>query len=519
MVTAKSTPRPAHLPQGRWLGDFKPALSAFEEKLVLCCAVGEACTPDGWDGTRPEKGAAVNTVRAELIRFLALGGDSEHPVHEEGVLLLGGWIAGKLNLHQATVAVRLALRKCNFERSPNFRAAKLPELSLNGSKMFELRADHMIVGNSVTLSNGFQATGETWLIGSTIGGDLVCSGGSFANLDGDALSADRLAVSGSVFMRDEFNSVGTVRLVGAHIGGSFSCVGGSFTKSNDYAINADSMIVDRILLLRDTKVEGGINLSAAKVGSLVDGMGCWAAGGHVLDGLQYERIVGQTDPALRIGWLHKQQAEHLDDEFKPQPWEQLIKVHREMGHPYEAAEIAMAKQRALRAAGKINGFMRKPLHWLYGQLAGYGHRPIWTVRWMAVVWLLSAFFFQVGAEYGYVGPGTPLLNSPALSKEIDATCGHRFETRADPAKQIWTRCAAMPAEYTTFQPLLYSLDLILPLVDLQQERDWAPIVEAAPGQNMPYGVFLRWLMWFEILFGWMASLVLVAVLGRLVEKD
>jgi hypothetical protein len=77
----------------------------------------------------------------------------------------------------------------------------------------------------------------------------------------------------------------------------------------------------------------------------------------------------------------------------------------------------------------------------------------------------------------------------------------------------------MPAEYATLQPLLCSLDLILPLVDLQPERDWVPIVEAAPGQNMPYGVFLCWLMWFEILFGWVASLVLVAVLGRLVEKD
>ncbi|MEY4951595.1 MAG: hypothetical protein RL299_19 [Pseudomonadota bacterium] len=77
----------------------------------------------------------------------------------------------------------------------------------------------------------------------------------------------------------------------------------------------------------------------------------------------------------------------------------------------------------------------------------------------------------------------------------------------------------MPAEYTTFQPQLYSLDLILPLVDLQQESDWAPIVESSPGVNLPFGVFLRWLMWAEILFGWLASLTLVAILGRLIERD
>ena len=77
----------------------------------------------------------------------------------------------------------------------------------------------------------------------------------------------------------------------------------------------------------------------------------------------------------------------------------------------------------------------------------------------------------------------------------------------------------MPPEYTTFQPFIYSLDLILPLVDLQQDSDWAPIVSNANGETLWAGRALRWLMWFEILFGWMASLTLVAVLGRLVDKD
>ena len=138
-----------------------------------------------------------------------------------------------------------------------------------------------------------------------------------------------------------------------------------------------------------------------------------------------------------------------------------------------------------------------------------------TVWAMAVGFLASAFFFQIGADYGYIGPSTPLLNSPSLSAQVEQQCGHRFEARKTP----WTRCAAMPPEYTTFQPMLYSLDLILPLVDLQQESDWAPIVEDPPGQTLPFGAFLRWLMWSEILFGWAMSLMLVAVLGKLVNKD
>ena len=76
-----------------------------------------------------------------------------------------------------------------------------------------------------------------------------------------------------------------------------------------------------------------------------------------------------------------------------------------------------------------------------------------------------------------------------------------------------------PPDYSTPQPLAYSLDLILPLVDLQQDADWAPIVINANGNQLFWGYALRALMWFEILFGWTASLMLVAVLGRLVEKD
>jgi hypothetical protein len=57
-------------------------------------------------------------------------------------------------------------------------------------------------------------------------------------------------------------------------------------------------------------------------------------------------------------------------------------------------------------------------------------------------------------------------------------------------------------------------------VDLQQERDWAPIVMKDDGVTTIWGgAITRWFMWFEILFGWAASLLLVAVLGNLVKKD
>jgi hypothetical protein len=155
------------------------------------------------------------------------------------------------------------------------------------------------------------------------------------------------------------------------------------------------------------------------------------------------------------------------------------------------------------------------MHWVYGWFAGYGHRPLWTVYWMAGIWFICSLLFLAGAYFNYIGPSTPLLNSPTLAPAIDKACGHAGQL----GKQKWTECNEVPAEYSTFQPFIYSLDLILPLVDLQQESDWAPIVEDPPGTDLLFGVILRWALWFEILFGWVASLTLVAVFGRLVEKD
>jgi hypothetical protein len=371
-----------------------------------------------------------------------------------------------LNMYQARCPIRLALQYCHLAETPDLTAASLPELGLSGSVL-------------------------------------------------PGLNADRLVVTGGCFLRDGFTASGEVRLLGADIGGNLDCADGTFVNAGGYALNAQGLTLKGGLILYDANVEGAIGLAATRIDTLADDIACWQAGDHVFDGLHYDRIIGPTDAVSRIAWLEKQRPSHLTSDFRPQPWEQLIKVLREMGHPYDASEVAIAKQEQMRKAGVIRGGVRGAMHWLYGKIAGYGYRPIWTVYWMIWVWLGCAFFFQVGGSYGYMGPTTPLLNNPELAAKLNATCGHRRETD----KTVWTQCPDMPPEYTTFQPLTYSLDLILPLVNLQQEADWAPIVSVASGESMGYGVFLRALLWFEILFGWAASLVLVAVLGRLVEKD
>ena len=508
--------RPANLAHGRWLGDLEDEapLSDAEKALVAACAKGEAWLREPSAGESPPKAATpANIIRAALIRFLLLGGDAKHPVHENGVMAAGAWISGTLNLHQTRCLVRLVLLDCHLANRPILMAATLPELTLSGCALPGLRADRLRVMSDVNLCEGFTANGEVRLSGAEIGGNLHCDSGSFVNADGRALIADGLRVAGGVFLSEGFLASGEVRLLGAEIGSNLNCNGGSFANADGYALNANGLIVTGSLLLFDAKFEGAIVFAAARIGDLIDDARCWQAGGHILDGLHYDRIIGPTDATSRIAWLQKQHPAHLTSDFKPQPWEQLIKVLREMGHPYEAGQVAIAKQKQMRTAGLIQGRVQNAIHWLSVTIADYSYRlgPMRTAYLVIGAWLFCAVCFEFGRYYGYFGPSNPLIHASAVFEN----CGVAGE-----GKPFWTSAGCpLPPEYTTMSPLAYSLDLLLPLVNLQQDLDWAPIVINGNGESLLGGYLLRALMWLEIVYGWLGSLILVAVIGRLVDKD
>ena len=537
-------PTPTARAHGRSLADF-PNLSVAEQKLIACARSGEGCE---LDPKRPEKPTEANTIHAGLIRFLALGGDDDNPVHEAGVQLWGAWINEELDLTAAIATRRLNIKHTRFVEPILAHNTHLPALYLDGCNIPGLRADGFRIIGGVHLRNGFKATGEVCLSGGQIGDNLDCSGGSFENANGDALSADGAKIAGSVFLTDGFTAKGSVRLVGAQIGGYLYCDDGSFENAGGYALNADrATVTGGFFFRRVTNIKGFVDLTAAHVGSFVDDSASWHENTLILDGFAYDRIAGgPTDAATRIAWLNKQHPRFLNEDFRPQPWEQLVKVLREMGHRRDANEVAIAKQHALRAAGKVG--TRKPktdfpdrwwmpakawcwfdvrwndlsndfakgAHYAYGWLAGFGYRPTRIILWAVALWLASAFAFSTAAENGLMAPSNPVLHAHEAGGNVDVTaCGANGDVA--PAR-YWVRCAGMPAEYTTFSPLGYAADMILPLVNLQQDSEWGPVVSNAKGP-LYWGVVTRWLGWFDILFGWLASLMFVAIVSRLVEKD
>jgi hypothetical protein len=279
-------------------------------------------------------------------------------------------------------------------------------------------------------------------------------------------------------------------------------------------------------------VEGSIDLQAAHAFEFVDDRQSWpvaevAAAGdklpcHIhLDGFTYDRFAGvtKTDWQTRADWLMRQRPSHLGKEFRPQPFEQLIKVLREMGHDGDARRIAMIKECLLH---KRKGFRKRPFAWsvslLWGLSCGYGYRPHRLIVALLALWLGCGFLYQAGAAHGGFAPKDGQVWTSAIYNDA---CGKN-----------WTDCAELKpggggkvGEIIAFNPFTYSADMLLPAIDLGQRSAWTPmwreIEVALPGERkvtLPAGT-LRVATWIENILGVAGVILIGAILSGIVKRD
>src|SRR5260370_20974981 len=79
--------------------------------------------------------------------------------------------------------------------------------------------------------------------------------------------------------------------------------------------------------------------------------------------------------------------------------------------------------------------------------------------------------------------------------------------------------------YEKLHPLLYSLDVFLPFVNLHQERYWWPDANAHGDcvvlnrRLKMSGAFLRYYLWTQVIAGWLLSAIFIAGLPGLMRND
>ncbi|MEV4055949.1 hypothetical protein AB0J55_32475 [Amycolatopsis sp. NPDC049688] len=451
-------------------------------------AQGEVLLIDAHIGGNLEFGGAVLTAGDRFSLNAANLAVEQNMYCSDGFLaqgevnLLGANVAGSLSFEGASVhnsggialyADSLTVGRAMFcrhgftaEGEVNLLGAHIgATLDFEGAHLhnpggFALNGDRLTVDHAMFCRNGFTAVGEVNLLGAHIGASLDFNRAILRNPGGIALFAESLMVDRTMFCRDGFTAEGEVNLHSAQIGGSLRFTGASLVNPGGPALHLESARLDALVLMPQGPPVGIVDLTNARVTRFHDAQDGWPTAMR-LRGFTYDVLENDTVTVrARLKWLARHQGG-----YAPGLYDQLAAAYRRDGHTQAARRVGIAKQWRRRRALNLLG---KAWNWLLYLTVGYGYRT-----WLAGLWLA-----------GLVAVGTAVFAGayPGQMKAASATVPE-------------------------FQPAAYTLDVMLPIVDLGQKKNWFPQDTAQ--------------VWSWVLTGagWVLTTAVVAGLTNALKRD
>ncbi|OSC64264.1 oxidoreductase [Streptomyces sp. BF-3] len=492
-------------------GDIPDGLSAAELGMWQSFRNGTTYDLRTYDTTRndpftPHTWGPERSVGARTVARLLLDGPPARPGRVAALKLRGVRITGKLDLAGGRVSPYVELTGCRFEQEvvlpechfttlrlvgcalPRLEAARLQtegdlhlprcrvdrgirltdaqigtDLLINQLSVGPDRHGRAIVGDGMTVAQDLQAEmietlGELSLRGTKVGGSLSLRGSRLrAAEDRRALNAPQLTVERTLYMTEawvsvdtgnqgttppygvvyaptpargtrsqNFESRGGVRLDDGRFGDAVDLHKARFTMTRQEELSLRRIVTPELRFNAERPEEGRVVLNGAKVVTLIDLSTSWPGpGGLAMGGFVYENLVpyGHFPLSRRLEWVQAATPEYV-----PEPYERLATVMRSCGEDADAREVLLAKQRRRREtlppAAKAWGYLQD---WT----VAYGYRPGRAAVWMAVLWAAGTAAF---AQH------TP----PSIKGE----------------------------EHPQWNPALYALDLLIPVINLGQDGYW-----------------------------------------------
>ena len=262
---------------------------------------------------------------------------------------------------------------------------------------------------------------------------------------------------------DGFVAQGEVNAVGAQIRGPLTFNRATLINPGKFALVLHHLTALELYMEFQEQPTGALDLSFARVGSLNDDSSTWPRRGDLrLRGFTYDNVSARPEVRVRdrLRWLRLEREGYL-----PQPYDQLAAAYRSSGFDEAARLVAVAKQwHRRRTLNPLSGIW----NWFLYMTVGYGYRT-----WLAAVWL--SVLLAIGTR----------VFADAYPQHIRA-----IKNPSPP-----------------FDPLVYTLDILLPIVNLGQQDAW-----------MPEGSALRW-SWWLIGAGWLLTTAVVAGLTSVLKRD
>lgn len=455
-------------------------------------------TADG-AGWEPER-----TVRAAVLRALLLNGPQEDG-EIAALKLSGARITGVLDLRYGTADHAVRLSHCFFEEAPLLYGARLRQLNLSWSVLPGLTAATMKVEGVLRMTD-CRLRGPVRLGGAQIAGALFLDRAHLTSPDGSEpmLQLNQVTI-GDDLWAPGLRIDGEMRLNGANIAGSVNLNEARLSRPGHHALDAETLTVEGDLLMRNAQVRGWIGLRGGRVAGRLDlsyailsnpgdaalrASSCtigelWLRKSPRLDGtlnlrraqidvlflepevvpsevllssLVYTTLTPHEPAERRLPMLERDGDGHV-----PHSYEQLTAAYLRIGDDRAARLVQLAKQRRHRTTlpwyGRLWGHVQDAT-------VGYGFRPL-----RACVWLLSLLA---------IGSVAYALHHPRPLK---------------------------PSEAPDFNPVFYTLDLLLPVISFGQEGAFAP---EGPYQTLSYAL---------VIAGWILATTVFAGVTRTVSRQ
>jgi hypothetical protein len=462
---------------------------------------------------------AVPVFRSAVIERLFLDGSSLPGLQAErleargGLYLLGAHVSGEVRLTDSRLGGNLDCDGAVIQAPGGFA----------------LNAEGLEVRNVFLRDTDFR--GGVNLRGARLEASLDCAGATVFRPDEIAMAAEAIQMEGSFVLRS-VKVTGEVRLTGARIAGDLDCTSAVISNPGHDAVQLSRVVVEGAFFLRrDARIDGTLAMTGASVGTLHDEAPCWPKRGELLlNRCRYGGFIGApVDAGSRLDWLSRQVPERWGEDFWPQPYEQLASVFREMGHGEDATTVLIEKERLQRRARR-----RRARHALWramlavkdGLLAitvAYGRQPLLALVWLAFFWALGVAVFGYAERQGAFKPNSAVvLRSPEWTlcgvdrseQRFLASAQMAVDGRAESGQTQFScfRQQWEASSYPEINPWMYSLDVLLPVLEMDQKTYWRP------DPSKPSGGSALSYYYFQSIVGWVLSLLAVAGFSGIVRS-
>ncbi|HEU5157523.1 MAG TPA: hypothetical protein VFU43_11045 [Streptosporangiaceae bacterium] len=300
-----------------------------------------------------------------------------------------------------------------------------------------------------------RTVGEVRIRGCVIHGRVLLMHSWLEGTDEVALRFTRNEVDTDVVC-DDLVTIGEARFVDSRIGRHLDLDQVCLVNPGGVALDARMVRATEMSLLPGQPIQGLVILEHARIGLLRDDPAAWPAQMR-LDGLMYESLQPALPARRRLDWLARDAHG-----YQPQPYEQLAAHYTRTGQPVEARRVLYAREHRQR---QTKPFLGRLWGVLQDVTVAYGYQP-----WRPLMWL--ALLLAVGTVTYGISPPSALTDGDAPH----------------------------------FNPMIYTLDLLLPIVDLGQEHAFNPAGAA------------QWFSYFLIAAGWILATTIAAGVARTLSR-